>query len=291
MYYLFNFLAFILLSFSIILVTKKIMIYNIRRIAIFLRWKNNIVGQLLGYATSTPELIGAIVAGSLGMVDTSIMNVLSSNIVNLLLVIIISIIFGKFNTLINKKFRYDYIIVFVSIIVPYVLYKTNYASKLETVPILIIVYLIYLLFSKYNNYFAFEKEDIKLDKESIKLGIKISKKRKIRVDRKKKLRKSIVMLVVSIFLLYILGTFLGNILENLGKELGVPEIILGIVLGIITSIPETITFITSFQRHRRCKDKEKDKGAIEVINNLATSNVSNLAIIQTVAIICYIIFA
>lgn len=291
MYYLINFLAFIALSVAIILVTKKMMIHSIRRIAIYLRWKNNVVGQLLGYATSTPELIGAVVAGSLGMVNTSIMNVLSSNIINLILVIVISMIFGKTKTLINKKFKYDYIIIIISIIVPYILYKTNYATRLETIPILIIIYLIYLLFSKYNNYFAAEKEDLKLDKQSIRFGTKRLKKKKIRVDRKIKLRKSIITLAISLILLYFLGNALGNILENLGKELGVPEIYLGIILGIITSIPETITFITSFRRHRRCKDKEKDLGAVEVVNNLATSNVSNIAIIQTVAIICYILFA
>lgn len=291
MYYIFNFIAFIILSFLIILVTKKMMIYSIRRIAIFLRWKNNIVGQLLGYATSTPELIGAIVSGSIGMIETSIINVLSSNIVNLFLVLITAMCFKKTKSIFNKKFKYDYIMVVITIVLPYILYKFNYANKLETIPLLIIVYLLYQLFSKYNNYFASEKEELKLEKQSIRLGTKILKKKKIRVDRKKKLRKSIVVLVISLILLYVLGTLLGNILENLGRRLNVPEVVLGIVLGIITSIPETITFISSFHRHRRNKNLDNDYGAVEVVNNLVTSNVSNLAIIQTVAIICFLLFA
>ncbi|MEG1705578.1 MAG: hypothetical protein RR290_03265 [Clostridia bacterium] len=61
-------------------------------------------------------------------------------------------------------------------------------------------------------------------------------------------------------------------------------------MGIITSIPELVTFIQSYKRHRRYKNINKDKGAEEVINNLVTSNISNLCIIQLVAILVYYIF-
>ena len=79
-----NIVFFLILILAIVFVTRDLMIKNIRKIAIYLRWNNNIVGQILGYATSTPELINAVVAGSIGMINASILNVISSNIINIL---------------------------------------------------------------------------------------------------------------------------------------------------------------------------------------------------------------
>ena len=67
---------------------------------------------------------------------------------------------------------------------------------------------------------------------------------------------------------------------------GIPEYILGILLGFVTSIPELITF---FEAQRYYK-KEEDKimlGVIEATNNLLTSNILNLFVIQAIGIIIY----
>lgn len=284
-------IIFIILVVLIVLVTRNIMIYNIRKLAILLSWKSSIVGQVLGYATSTPELLSAFVAGSLGMVSTSIYNVLSSNFVNLFLVVILTIIYKRQKSIINKKFIYDYIIILITLIVPLVLVITNLATTVYAVPALLIIYGVYLYGAKYVEYFASEETELELEEKSHKLGMKISKKRKIKVDEKRKVAQCVVMLMLSIVALYFLGEALGNELEKLGKELGVSEMLLGMIMGIITSIPELLTFLTSYRRHRRYHHPEEDRGAVEVINNLATSNISNLAIIQTVAIISFIIFA
>ena len=74
-----------------------------------------------------------------------------------------------------------------------------------------------------------------------------------------------------------------NILENLCGIFEVPEVIIGILLGIITSIPELITFFESQKHHKK---KENDMlGVIEATNNLLTSNIVNLFIIQALAIL------
>ncbi len=285
-----NLFIFILLVFAIVIVTKNIMIYNIRKLAIYLKWKNHIVGQLLGYATSTPELINAIVAGSVGLVSASIYNVISANIVNILSVIIVTGIFKRYKSIVHRKFKQDYIMTALSIIVPVILIIMNIESSVISIPILLSVYVIYIVGSKNANYFAVEKEDLEIEEESTKIGTKYLERKKINIDRKKKVIKSVVLLAMSLIMLFILGSYLGNILERLGKDLKVPGFILGIIMGFVTSIPELVTFVTSYRRHRHYKHVDFDIGAVEVINNMTTSNISNLALIQSIAIICYLLF-
>ena len=69
-----------------------------------------------------------------------------------------------------------------------------------------------------------------------------------------------------------------------------PEYIIGIILGFGTSIPELITFIEA-QRKEKKKDTEMTNkiGVIEATNNLLTSNLLNLFVIQSIGTIIYTI--
>lgn len=287
---LFNIILFITLVLAIVLVTRNLMIISIRKIAIYLRWNNNVVGQLLGYATSTPELINAFVAASIGMMSASIFNVLSSNIVNIIFVLLVSSKYNRLKSLKHKKFRTDYIFVIVTLLIPILLIFTNFSENILSVPFLMIVYGMFLYLSKYNNYFEEENEELEIYEKRVKLSEYKLKKKHLSLDRRKKVLKSFGILVLSLVILYFLGNYLGDTLESLGNNFKIPGYIIGIVMGVITSIPELITFMSSYKRHRRYKSINKDKGAVEVINNLVTSNVSNLCIIQTAAILTYFIF-
>ena len=57
----------------------------------------------------------------------------------------------------------------------------------------------------------------------------------------------------------------------------------------ITSIPELITFFES-QKHYRKESKNKLLGVIEATNNLLSSNMINLFLIQSIGIIIYRVF-
>lgn len=88
-------------------------------------------------------------------------------------------------------------------------------------------------------------------------------------------------------MLYLIGNLLSDTLTNLCQIFMVPQFVLGIALGFITSIPELITFFES-QKHYKKTDEEL--GVVEATNNLLTSNVANLFIIQTIGIILFSIF-
>ena len=95
-------------------------------------------------------------------------------------------------------------------------------------------------------------------------------------------------LIITGIALFIVGNLLSDTLENLCVIFNISEFIVGIALGFITSIPELITFFESQKHH---KSKQDDRlGVIEATNNLLTSNMLNLFIIQSIGIILYQIF-
>ena len=96
------------------------------------------------------------------------------------------------------------------------------------------------------------------------------------------------MILIAI-LLYLIGSLLSNTLTNLCIKFNIPEFILGVLLGVITSIPELITFIESQKHHM--KNENRETGVVEATNNLLTSNIMNLFIIQSIGILIYTIFA
>ena len=88
-------------------------------------------------------------------------------------------------------------------------------------------------------------------------------------------------------MLYFVGNILSDVLNNLCKKLLIPEMVIGILLGFITSIPELITFFEAQKHH---KDENSHLGLIEATNNLFSSNVLNLFIIQSITIIIFNIY-
>ena len=64
---------------------------------------------------------------------------------------------------------------------------------------------------------------------------------------------------------------------------------IGILLGFITSIPELITFFEA-QKHHKEKGQDNMLGVVEATNNLLTSNVLNLFMIQSIGILMNVLF-
>lgn len=98
----------------------------------------------------------------------------------------------------------------------------------------------------------------------------------------------VVILIVTGILLFVVGDLLGETLENLASLFNVSETIIGILLGFATSIPELITFFEA-QKHYKNQSSDDILGVVEATNNLLTSNILNLFVIQTIGILIYII--
>ena len=123
---------------------------------------------------------------------------------------------------------------------------------------------------------------IYLKKEDQKIENEIEEERKGRKISKVILEHGTILILAGISL-FIISEALGNTLESLCNSFNVPQLVVGILLGVITSMPELITFFES-QKHNKNANNDM-LGVVEATNNLLTSNMLNLFVIQTIGII------
>ena len=277
------FIEFIKLAIYIILIiviSKYMLVKLLRNIAETLNLKAKTVGNIAGFATSIPELFTVTLASISGLASTSLYNIISSNVINLIQYLATVVINKNTKVLKNKALIIDLVIVLITIAIP--LYMINANVKLG-VPFAIFLVILFLFFYKINSNahkLYLEKYDKEIEEE---FELEYEKEIKNKKNNKLLIVKYLIYLIIIGILLYFVGDKLSNNLENLCYIFNVPEYIIGIILGFGTSIPELITF---FEAQRGEKSKEEEKlGVIEATNNLLMSNMLNLFIIQAIGIL------
>ena len=261
-------IKFLLFAFLIVLISKYILVSTLRRLAESINLKAKTVGNITGAATSVPELLTITTSSLRGLQLASIYNILSSNIINLVLFLGTVFLNKNVSKLKNRVIIFDLVLVGITILIPIILLRLNIELDIFIVPLFIIFY---ALFSFLNNsvhkyYLNKDEEDNNNEKIQIKRAIIYS-----------------CILIVTVLIIYIIGDLLGNTLEKLCNIFSIPQFLIGILLGFITSIPELITFFES-QKYNK-KEKDEMLGVVEATNNLLTSNILNLFVIQTIGIL------
>ena len=263
-------IKFILFAFLIVLISKNILVITLRKLAETLSLNAKTVGDIAGAATSVPEFLSITTSSTRGLQSASIYNILSSNIINFVLFMGAVLLNKNTSKLKNRAIIVDLILVGITILIPILLLKLNIKLDIFIVPLFLIFYALFSFLNNniHKNYLRKESENKK--KENIDI---------------KKLLSYVFILIVTGILLYVIGNLLGNSLENLCLTFSVPQFAVGILLGFITSIPELLTFFES-QTYNK-KEKDEMLGVVEATNNLLTSNVLNLFVIQTIGIMIF----
>lgn len=274
-----EFLKFIIYSVVIVLISKYILVVTLRKLAEVLSLKPKTVGNIAGIATSMPELLTIAFSSFNGLITTSIINVLSSNVINVVQYLMAILLNRNQKLLKNKAIFTDIILVAITILLPLILVLGNVEINIKVVPIFIILYIIFLIINNKAHKKYLKKEDKKIEG-------KIENEEQIEIKNKNRLPLYIFLLVITGILLFVVGDLLGNTLENLCNIFGISQTIIGILLGFITSIPELITFFESQKHYKKNKDDDI-LGVVEATNNLFTSNIMNLFVIQTIGILIY----
>lgn len=274
-----EFLKFIIYSVVIVLISKYILVVTLRKLAEVLSLKPKTVGNIAGIATSMPELLTIAFSSFNGLITTSIINVLSSNVINVVQYLMAILLNKNQKLLKNKAIFTDIILVAITILLPLILVLGNVEMNIKAVPIFIILYIIFLIINNKAHKKYLKKEDEKIEG-------KIENEEQIEIKNKNRLPLYIFLLVITGILLFVVGDLLGNTLENLCNIFGISQTIIGILLGFITSIPELITFFESQKHYKKNKDDDI-LGVVEATNNLFTSNIMNLFVIQTIGILIY----
>ena len=278
---LYEIIQFIVYTVLIVLISKYVLVKTLRNLAENLKLKSKTVGNIAGIATSVPELLTICVSSYSGLMSASIYNVLSSNIINLIQYYGAIILNKNQKYLKNNAIKVELFLVILTIILPIIFIAVKSELEILMVPVLIFFYL------------GFRKIDNNAHKIYLKHQDKEIEEIQNKEDRwergnKRKIVKNTLILLLTGILLFIIGNSLGDTLENLCLRFNVQQLVIGIILGIVTSIPELITFFES-QKHYS-KNKDDILGVVEATNNLLTSNMMNLFIIQSVGIIVFAIF-
>lgn len=276
-------IEFIIYVSIIVVISKYLLVRTLRNLAENLNLKPQTVGDVAGIATSMPELLTVIASSYNGLVSASLYNIVSSNVINL--VQYLSSIFMNKNqkSFQNKAIQTELVLVLLTILIPAGIIKFSVSTNISLVPIFIILYVFFIYIN--NNAHKLYLKDI-----DEKIGIEIEKEKKWEKNNKKKTVKYVAYLVIIGILLFIVGNLLGNTLENLCVIFKVPQWSIGIILGFATSIPELITFFESQKHHKKNENSDNIVGVVEATNNLFTSNILNLFVIQSIGIAIFSIF-
>mgnify|MGYP006069957423 FL=1 len=274
-------LKFIVYSSLIVLISKFLLVRILRNLAENLNLRANIVGNIAGIATSIPEFLTVTISSFTGLMNASIFNILSSNVINFFQYIF-SITFNRnFKKIMNKAIIIDIILVLITIVIPMILVNTD-IDNVVLIPIFILLAVVFIVV----NNIAHKKYLKNVDNKILEKEIAVEKEEK-RSNRKTYVY--IILLIISGILLYFVGNRLSDTLENLARYFNISEMIIGIALGFITSIPELITFFES-QKHYKKTEEDAVLGVVEATNNLFISNILNLFIIQSIGIFVYNLF-
>lgn len=272
---------FFMYSILIVVISKYMLVKALRKLAENLKLKSRTIGNIAGIATSIPELLTVTVSSYRGLMGTSLYNIISSNSINFIQYVISLIVNKNHKVMKNKGIIIQNILVILTIIFPIILLKLENTLNMMIVLILIVMYFIFYWISKKIHERYLNYEDIKIEEREKEQEVKE------RYNNKQSFIYVGYILIAGI-LLYFVGDALGSVLENLSEFFGVAEWILGVLLGMLTSIPELVTFFEAQKYYKKEKHKEL-LGVIEATNNLLTSNMLNLFVIQAIGIAIYII--
>lgn len=274
----FEIIKFIIYSLLIVAISKYILVKVLRKLAESLNLKPHTVGNVAGIATSMPEFLSVTFATVSGLISTSIYNILSSNIINFIQYAFSIFLNKNQKVLSNVALKIDLVMVAITIFIPTVLIIINVEVSIGIVPVFIILFLLFY-------YININAHKIHLQREEKKADEIIEKEEKFVKGKKKIIIAYSIYLVLTGIALFIVGNLLSGVLESLCIEFKIPQFIIGIALGFITSLPELITFFES-QKHYK-KQEDVRLGVVEATNNLLTSNILNLFVIQSFGIIIY----
>lgn len=263
-----DFVWLILLGIAVVLITRLLLINGIQLTSDAWRIPRKVQGQIMGYATSTPELVGTVSTAAKGLLGAGLWNVTASNIINLILFMTAAFYFGRSKALAKRKFADEIGFALGAIVLPVILVtRKEWAESLLAALILFGFFVSYVVLDRKLN-------PPKTDRE--------------KDDALKNPSKGIVFILLGIVGIIIVGNFLGDVAKSIvdRPQLNVPEWAVGWILGVITSLPELTSFYTVFAL---AKERGGDESCQKNLDNLAASNMSNVGLIYPIGIIVFLL--
>lgn len=217
---------------------------------------------VVGFGTSTPELLVSVKASLGGQPDIALGNVVGSNIANILLILGLSAIISPVICK-DKAIHRDAIAVFFSSILLLVLSYLQIISQIVGA-IMITALIGYIVYS-----YRAERKD-KLVTQSAALTGTVHEHEAEEFQSKMGLGLSILVSLLGITMLVFGADFLVEGASNVARGLGISEAVIGLSLVAVgTSLPELVTAISAAFK----------KNSDVIIGNILGSNLFNILFI------------
>ncbi len=259
---------FLALALAVVVVSRYLLIRGLEETSRAYGLPSKLQGQLLGYATSAPELVGTVATAARGLLGAGLWNVAASNIINCGLFLAAALYFRRGRTLMQRQFADEIGFALLAIGVPLLLTTSlGWARSPWTVLLLLGFVVLYILV------------DRKLNPEEVNEGAAAA-----RAEGNGRL--GIALLLAGVLGIVVIGHYLGMVAEVIVVALKIPEAAVGWVLGVVTSLPEMTTFFVVFRAARGSADGLK---ACQLgLDNLAASNMSNIGLIYPIGIVVFL---
>lgn len=257
----------ILSAAAIVVFVKYGLVVAIGQLAGALGWSAKARGQATGFATSAPELVTLIAAGLSGVWEAGLWNIASSNIINVVLMLLAMLRFGQFRELFNKRFADEIGFALAGVVAPLLLMKLGFDTSWVVVPLLFGLFIVYRVVDKRLNLPTEKTAEESVG--SLPLGL--------------------ILTAIALVLIAVAGVFLGDATKSVVEQMGVRPALAGWILGVVTSLPEVVTFFSVYgtaQREGRLGGLEDTQ---EVLDNLAASNMANTALIYPVGLTVFLV--
>lgn len=279
-------LYLIILGLGVVVVTRFVLCEGIERLAAATNLSSKTKGQILGYSTSLPELVGTASTAWLGLLGAGLWNIAASNIINLGLFISANIYFKQHRALTEKKFLDEAGFAVGAILIPLVLVFGGGAEQsIWTAVLLFAAFLIYIIADKKLNRESGKTNDgYDGDMEGPRESHVVEE-----VAKTKVIVGAVSMILAGLGLVVLLGNFLGGTAERVVRTMGIPQVGVGWILGVATSLPELTSFFSIYGVAKKKGRLGSHYDTQEALDNLAASNMSNLGLVYPIGIILFIL--
>jgi len=255
-------LIFLCLAAAVIVgAVRFFLLSGIEHICNVLHYSAKVKGQLIGYATSLPELVVILTSAWAGVISAGFWNVASSNIINCVLFFIAIFYFRQSHELKALRFIDEVLAAILSVILPLLLFGLGFSLNITVALLLVGIFILYKVLD-----IVLNRTDKTTNREEDN-------------TTEGSLKRGILLLLLGITCVLMGGKFLGDAAENLIAQLNIPGWMVGWLLGLITSVPEMTSFFEIYRREKAAGRQQNTHDTQQALDALVASNMCNLGII------------
>ncbi len=254
----------------IILLVRNGLLVGIGHIAGAMQWTAKTRGQVTGLATSVPEFVCLVAAGTAGVWDAGLWNIASSNIINGTLMVLAVLYYRQWGDLMNRRFADEVGFAAAAVCVPVVLMQLGSDTHWSLVPLLFGFFFAYRVVDRMVNRPEPEAEEGGQEPAgSLPFGL--------------------ILGAAALISIAIAGSFLGSAAEQVVNQLGIHPAVAGWMLGFMTSIPEMITFFAVYSEAQKAGELHRLADTQEALDNLTSSNMANVGLVYPAGLAAYLL--